>query len=88
MSDAQSLTHRSPEGGTGDNDHGNTPAAWTTVTIVMVASAVGTLAVILANWTLFAGAVVLAIVGPIVGKAMQAAGYGQPSRSRRARGRS
>lgn len=88
MSDAQSLTQHTTEGRTVDNDHGNTPAAWTTVTIIMIASAIGTLAVILGNWALFAGSVALVVVGAIVGKAMQAAGLGQPSMSRRARARS
>lgn len=87
-SEAQSLTQHPTQGSTDDNHHGNTPAAWTTVTIIMVASVIGTLAVILANWALFAGAMVLVVVGAIVGKVMQAAGLGQPSMSRRARARS
>ncbi|CAB4861050.1 MAG: hypothetical protein F2793_01040 [Actinobacteria bacterium] len=56
--------------------HGNTPAAWTTVVLVTLAFTVGTLAVMLANWIMFAGGVVLLVVAGIVGKAMQMLGLG------------
>lgn len=81
MSDAQAP--REAHAGREDNHHGNTPAAWTTVVIIMIASVVSTLAVILANWPLFWGGLGLAAIGAIIGKAMQAAGYGQPSMARR-----
>jgi len=58
-------------------DHGNTPAAWTAVTIIMIAFVVGAVAVLLGNWPLFwIGAVGLAVVGAIVGKVMGMMGMG------------
>lgn len=85
MSDAQSLTQHTTSGSTDDNHHGNTVAAWIMVAIITLASVIGTLAVILANWPLFWGAVALAAIGAIVGKLLQLAGYGQPSMARRPR---
>jgi small neutral amino acid transporter SnatA (MarC family) len=59
-------------------DHGNTPAAWTAVTIIMIAFVVGAVAVLTANWVLFwVGAVGLAVVGAVVGKAMSMMGMGK-----------
>jgi small neutral amino acid transporter SnatA (MarC family) len=58
-------------------DHGNTPAAWTAVTIIMIAFVVGAVAVLIGNWPLFwIGAVGLAVVGAIVGKVMGMMGMG------------
>ena len=85
MPDAQSMTHGTMPGTTEDNHHGNTVAAWVTVIIITVASVIGTLAVILGNWPLFWGSIALVAVGAIVGKILQALGYGQPSMARRAR---
>jgi hypothetical protein len=59
-----------------DVHHGNTPAAWTTVIIITIAFVLGTLAVIVGNWTLFWASAGLVVVGAIVGKVMQAAGLG------------
>ena len=53
------------------DDHGSTPAAWTAVSIIMVAFLVGGLGVLIAQpWVFWAG-VVLAVVGVVVGKVMQ-----------------
>ena len=58
-------------------DHGNTPAAWTAVAIIMIAFVVGAIGVLSANWALFwIGGVGLAVVGAIVGKVMQMMGMG------------
>lgn len=57
--------------------HGNTPAAWTTVTIVFLAFVVGGVAVVIGSPILFWSGVALAVVGAIVGKIMQMAGLGQ-----------
>lgn len=63
-----------------ENDHGSTPAAWTAVIIIMLAFAVGTLAVVLGNWTMFWIGVAMVPIGAIVGKVMQKMGLGaQPS---------
>jgi hypothetical protein len=63
--------------------HGNTPAAWTAVTIIFLAFVVGGAGVLVGNAILFWAGVVIALVGAIVGKVMQMAGYGQitPSKS-------
>jgi len=58
--------------------HGNTPAAWTAVTIMMIASVIATLGVMFANWPLFWVGMALVVVGAIVGKVMQMMGLGQP----------
>ena len=61
------------------NDHGNTPAAWTAVIIMIIGFTVGAIAVILLNWPLFwIGGVGVVVLGAIVGKVMQMMGMGQP----------
>ncbi|MDO8731729.1 MAG: HGxxPAAW family protein [Actinomycetota bacterium] len=57
--------------------HGNTKAAWTAVTIIMIASIVGALGVMMNNWIVFWVGVALVVVGAIVGKVMQMMGLGQ-----------
>ena len=60
------------------SNHGNTPAAWTAVIIIMLAFLVGTIAVVIANWPLFwIGGVGLGIVGIIVGWVMAMMGMGK-----------
>jgi hypothetical protein len=59
------------------DDHGSTPAAWTLVVIVTIAFAVGTLAVVLANWVMFWVGVGILILGVVVGKVMAMAGLGK-----------
>lgn len=60
------------------NEHGHTPAAWTTVILILAGFVVGAIAVILLNWPLFwIGGVGLVVVGGIVGKLMQMMGLGQ-----------
>jgi hypothetical protein len=46
--------------------HGSTPAAWTGVVLVTIAFIIGTLALILANWTMFWAGVGLLVLGGIV----------------------
>ncbi|MFM7064083.1 MAG: HGxxPAAW family protein [Actinomycetes bacterium] len=59
------------------DDHGSTPAAWTTVTITMVAFVIGTLAIIIGNWPLFWFSVALVAVAAVVGAVMAAMGMGK-----------
>ncbi|SDS76377.1 HGxxPAAW family protein [Jiangella sp. DSM 45060] len=60
------------------NEHGHTPAAWTTVILILAGFVVGAIAVILLNWPLFwIGGVGLIVVAGIVGKVMQMMGLGQ-----------
>ena len=58
-------------------DHGSTPAAWTTVVIVVLAFVVATLALVLGNWPLFWGGVGLVFLGGVVGKVMAMMGLGK-----------
>jgi hypothetical protein len=59
-----------------DPGHGNSPAAWTTVIIMLVAISVGTLAFWFdVAWAVYAS-LGLIVVGAIVGWAMSKAGYG------------
>ena len=59
-------------------DHGNTPAAWTAVTIIMIAFVVGAYAVLTANWALFwIGGVGGTVLGAVVGKVMSMMGMGK-----------
>jgi 1,4-dihydroxy-2-naphthoate octaprenyltransferase len=59
-------------------DHGNTPAAWTAVTIIILAFLIGAIAVIARNWALFwIGGVGLFILGGVVGKVMSMMGMGK-----------
>ena len=58
------------------DDHGSTPAAWTAVTIIMVAFVVGGIGLLVKQpWVFWLG-VVLVVVGVIVGKVMQMMGLG------------
>ena len=56
--------------------HGNTPAAWTGVAIVLVGFVVAGLGLVLMSWPLFWFGVVLGPVGGIVGMIMGRMGYG------------
>jgi hypothetical protein len=59
------------------DNHGQTPAAWTAVTIIMVGFIIGCIAVIQLNWTLLAISAVVILVGGVVGKVMQMMGMGK-----------
>ncbi len=65
-----------------DDNHGHSVAAWTAVIILIVASAVMSLAVLFPNVWLFVAGVVLAIVGVVAGKVLSMAGYGSAERDR------
>ena len=62
-------------------DHGNTPAAWTLVGIVIVGFTVGGVGVVFADWTVVIVGVVICVVGIVVGKAMQMMGMGAQPKS-------
>jgi hypothetical protein len=63
------------------DDHGSTPAAWTAVTIIMIAFVVGGIGVLISEaWVFWAG-LVLVVVGVVVGKVMQMMGMGADSAS-------
>ena len=60
--------------------HGNSPAAWTAVIIVLIAFTIGAIAMVLGpNWVLFWISVGIAVVGALAGKVMQLLGFGVPT---------
>lgn len=56
--------------------HGNTPAAWTGVFIILVGFVIGGIGMVIDQWTLFWVGVALVPIGGIVGKVMQKMGLG------------
>lgn len=56
--------------------HGNTPAAWTGVVIILVGFAVGGLGLVLFNWWMFWAGVLLWPIGLVIAKIMQKMGMG------------
>lgn len=59
------------------NNHGQTPAAWTAVSIIMIAFVLGTIGVVIGSWPLFwVGGVALGIIGAITGRVMSMMGMG------------
>lgn len=66
------------------DNHGQTPAAWTAVIIVMAAFIVGTLGIMLGQWVMFWIGAGMVVLGGIVGKVMSMAGLGMPRSNSRA----
>lgn len=62
--------------------HGNTPAAWTGVMIILVGFVIGGIGMVIDQWVLFWVGVALVPVGGIVGKIMQKMGLGTEPVSR------
>ena len=59
-----------------DAGHGNSPAAWTAVIIMLVAFTIGTLAFwFVIPWLVIASAVLL-VLGAVTGKVLATLGYG------------
>jgi hypothetical protein len=56
--------------------HGNSVAAWTTVTIVIAAFTIGTLFFFLDNAPMVWLSALLAVAGPVVGLVLKRSGYG------------
>jgi hypothetical protein len=56
--------------------HGNTPAAWTAVTIILIGFVVGGVGLVIGSWVTFWIGVVLCPLALIVGKVMQRMGLG------------
>jgi hydrogenase-4 membrane subunit HyfE len=59
-----------------DPGHGNSPAAWTAVTIMLVAFTIGTVAFFFDLPWVVVGSAVLVVVGLLVGWVLAKAGYG------------
>ena len=64
------VDHSEPTG------HGNSPAAWTTVIIMLVGALIASIAFVIANTPIFVAGAVIMLVGLVVGFAMRKAGYG------------
>jgi uncharacterized membrane protein YoaK (UPF0700 family) len=60
----------------GHTSHGNSPAAWACVAILIVAAFLMALAVIVVSVPLFVVGAVVVVVGVVVGKVLSLAGYG------------
>ncbi|MCG2624079.1 hypothetical protein LVY72_19510 [Arthrobacter sp. I2-34] len=56
--------------------HGNSPAAWTCVLIMLVGSIAAAVGFIIASNPVFWGSVVVMLIGLVVGWVMKKAGYG------------
>ncbi len=66
----------------GHDNHGQTPAAWTAVVIMILAFAVGGIGLIAGQMWIFWVGVAMFFVGIVVGKVMQMAGMGAQPRDR------
>ncbi len=61
---------------TSDPGHGNSPAAWTAVVIMLIAFVIGTVAFVVdAQWLVWASGALL-LIGLVVGWVLAKAGYG------------
>ena len=65
-----------PEQDQEQESHGQSVAAWTTVTILLFAALVMSFAVVFASKVWFGVGVGIAVVGVVVGKVLSNAGYG------------
>jgi len=74
---------KSSESKLGYDSHGQTPAAWTAVTIIIIAFLIGTIGMVIGVWVLFWVGCGLVVLGGIVGKVMQAMGLGKQPRGGR-----
>ena len=56
--------------------HGNSPAAWTCVIVMLVGALIAAIAFVIASTPIFIGGAVVMVVGLILGYVMRKAGYG------------
>ena len=56
--------------------HGNSPAAWTTVIVMLVGALIASIAFVIANTPIFIAGAAVMVLGLIVGFIMRKAGYG------------
>lgn len=59
------------------HDHGNTPAAWTGVTIALIGFCVGGVFTVMAEPLLAAASLVIVVLGAVVGGVMRSMGLGK-----------
>jgi hypothetical protein len=60
-----------------EQGHGHSKAAWTAVTILLVASFLISLSIVVTSWALAIVGIVLVVVGVAAGKVLAMAGFGQ-----------
>jgi len=58
------------------DNHGNTPAAWTTVTLVLLSFVVGGIGLMMSSWPVFWIGVAITPIAVVVGLVMSKMGYG------------
>ncbi|MFJ5956734.1 HGxxPAAW family protein [Paenarthrobacter sp. NPDC092416] len=56
--------------------HGNSPAAWTCVIVMLVGALISSIAFVIASTPIFVGGLVVMVLGLVAGFAMRKAGYG------------
>lgn len=56
--------------------HGNSPAAWTTVFVMLLGALIMSIAYVIANTPIFIAGAVVMVIGLLVGFGMRKAGYG------------
>ncbi|WP_394940939.1 HGxxPAAW family protein [Psychromicrobium sp. YIM B11713] len=56
--------------------HGNSPAAWTCVLVMLAGALLSSIAFVIASTPLFIAGLVVMVVGLILGLVLRAAGYG------------
>lgn len=61
--------------------HGNTPAAWTGVTIILVGFVLAGIGLVVSSWVIFWIGVALCPIGLIAGKILQLMGHGAETAS-------
>jgi hypothetical protein len=59
-----------------ESHHGNTPAAWTAVSVALVGFLVGGVGLVVDNYVVFWTGVGILVLAGVVGKVMQAMGMG------------
>ncbi len=64
------VDHSEPTG------HGNSPAAWTCVIIMLIGALIAAIAFVIANTSIFIAGFVVMLVGLLAGLVMRKAGYG------------
>ncbi|HZC25543.1 MAG TPA: HGxxPAAW family protein [Actinopolymorphaceae bacterium] len=75
-----------PQGHAKHPGHGNSPAAWTTVAIIIIGSVIAGAAVVTGEWWLFvASGVGLPVLGLLIGKIMSSLGLGGSAQRRHSR---
>jgi hypothetical protein len=62
--------------------HGNTPAAWTGVMIILLGFVVGGIGLVIESMLLFWIGIIMLPIGGIAGKVMQKMGFGAETASR------